>query len=52
MAVAYEQPGFWDRLSPLHRRPDGHNDRDLKPSAGSDLIDQPHSHDDEREAIP
>jgi hypothetical protein len=18
----YEQPGFWDRLSPLHRRPD------------------------------
>jgi hypothetical protein len=49
----YERPGFWDRLSPLHRRPDGHNGKDLKPSGGSDLIDPPHSHDDdEREAIP
>lgn len=49
----YEQPGFWDRPSPLHRRQDGYDDRDLKPPAGSDLIDQPHSHDDyERKTIP
>lgn len=49
----YEQPSFWDRLSPLRRRPDGHDGKDLKPATESDLIDQPHSHDDnEREAIP
>lgn len=49
----HEQPGFWDRLSPLHRRQDGHHGKDLKPANGSDLIDQPHSHDNhEREAIP
>jgi hypothetical protein len=52
----HEQPGFWDRLSPLHRRPEdpGSGEHEgLKPDDGSDLIDQPHSHDDyEREAIP
>jgi hypothetical protein len=52
----HEQPGFWDRLSPLHRRPEdpGSGEHEgLKPADGSDLIDQPHSHDDyEREAIP
>jgi hypothetical protein len=52
----HEQPGFWDRLSPLRRRPQhscGSTVEDLKPAGGSDLIDQPHSHDDyEREAIP
>jgi Replication-relaxation len=49
----HEQPGFWDRLSPLHRRPDGHNGRGLKPGGGSDLIDQPQGHSNhEREAIP
>jgi hypothetical protein len=52
----HEQPGFWDRLSPLRRRPQdpgGSTVEDLKPAGGSDLIDQPHSHDDyKREAIP
>ncbi len=49
----HEQPDFWDRLSPLHCRQDGHNGKALKPAGGSDLIDQPHRHDDyEREAIP
>lgn len=52
----HEQPDFWDRLSPLHRRPQDPGSstvEDLKPVGGSDLIDQPHSHDDyEREAIP
>jgi Replication-relaxation len=49
----HEQPDFWDRLSPLHRRPEDPGDGDLKPAARSDLIDQPHNHDDhEREAIP
>ena len=52
----HEQPGFWDRLSPLHCRPEdpgGSTVEDLKPADGSDLIEQPHSHDDyEREAIP
>jgi len=52
----YEQPGFWDRLSPLRRRPGdpgGSTVEDLKPVGGSDLIDQLHSHDDyKREAIP
>lgn len=52
----HEQPGFWDRLSPLHRHPEDHYDSeigDLKPAVRSDLIDQPHNHDNhEREAIP
>jgi Replication-relaxation len=52
----HEQPGFWDRLSPLHRRqkdPGSGEHGGLKPVSGSDLIDQSHSHDDyEREAIP
>ncbi len=52
----HEQPGFWDRLSPLHRRPrdpGGSTVEDLKPAGRSDLIDQTYSHDDyEREAIP
>lgn len=52
----HEQPGFWDRLSPLHRRrgeSGGGTVKDLKPAAGSGLIDQPHDHDDhEREALP
>ncbi len=51
----HEQPDFWDRLSPLHPRPQdpcGSTVEDLKLVSESDLIDQPHSHDDyEREAI-
>ncbi len=52
----HKQPGFWDRLSPLHRRPEDPGSGEhggLKLVGGSDLIDQAHSHDDyEREAIP